>query len=106
MPVVFDWEYVSEDARTGAMDRNTLTECAIAFCDAIAEAGYTPMVYFNPHIGDTLLDLEALVDYPWWLAMYSDRMDYPYAVAMWQYTHAGTVPGISGSVDINLYLPG
>lgn len=102
MPVVFDWEYVSGEARTGSMDRSTLMECVESFCGAIEEAGYQPMVYFNPSIGETLLDLEQLQHYPWWLAMYTDQMDYPYAVDMWQYTHKGNVPGITGDTDINL----
>lgn len=104
MPVVFDWEYVSGDARTGTMDEQTLMECTRTFCDAIADAGYQPMVYFNPTLADTLLDLEGLTEYPFWLAMYSDRMTYPYAVEMWQYTANGNVPGISGDVDINLWF--
>ena len=37
--------------------------------------------------------------------MYSDNMTYEYKVDMWQYTCTGTVPGISGNVDINLYFP-
>jgi len=32
-------------------------------------------------------------------------MTFPYRVDMWQYTEDGTVPGIDGTVDINLYLP-
>ena len=40
LPVVFDWEYVSQEARTGAMDRQTLTQCALTFCQAVEEAGY------------------------------------------------------------------
>lgn len=104
MPVVFDWEYVSQEARTGAMDARTLMDCTITFCEAIREAGYEPMVYFNPTLGDSLLDLENLMDYPWWLAMYSDEMTYPHAIDMWQYTANGNVPGIAGDTDINIWL--
>lgn len=102
LPVVYDWEYVSADARTGQMDRATLTECVQVFCDAVAREGYQGMVYFNPSVADTLLDLEALQEYPWWLAMYKDEMDYPYRVDIWQYTETGSVPGIEGDIDIDL----
>jgi GH25 family lysozyme M1 (1,4-beta-N-acetylmuramidase) len=44
------------------------------------------------------------VDYPFWLAMYTTVMDYPYKVDMWQYTSTGSVPGISGNVDLNLWF--
>lgn len=102
MPVVFDWEYVSSDARTGNMDADTLTQCARVFCSTVEKSGYEAMVYFNPSIGQTLLDLVELREYPFWLAMYSDVMDYPHAVQMWQYTETGTVPGIQGNVDLNI----
>lgn len=104
-PLVFDWEYVSETARTGSADRRTVTDCALAFCQAAEDAGYTPMVYFNPHLAETGLLLEELTQYDFWLAMYDAPMTFPYRVQMWQYTQTGTVPGIEGNVDINLYLP-
>ena len=104
MPVVFDWEYISEEARTAKMDRRTLTDCYKAFCDKIAEAGYTPMSYFNTYQSRQLMYLHELEDYPFWLALYSDRMTYPYRFEMWQYTDSGRVPGIEGNVDINLYF--
>ena len=104
MPVVYDWEYISEEARTAKMDRRTLTDCYLAFCEKIAEAGYTPMAYFNSYQSRALMNLTELEQYPFWLALYSDRMTYPYRIEMWQYTDSGKVPGIQGSVDINLYF--
>ncbi len=104
MPVVFDWEYISEEARTAKMDRRTLTDCYKAFCGKIAEAGYTPMSYFNSYQSRQLMYLHELEDYPFWLALYSDRMTFPYRFEMWQYTDSGRVPGIEGKVDINLFF--
>lgn len=105
MPVVFDWEYINEEARTANVDKRTLTDCTLAFCQAIENAGKEAMIYFNPNQSDNHIYLEELTDYRSWLAMYSDRMTYPYQVDMWQYTNAGNVPGIDGVVDINLYFP-
>lgn len=102
MPAVFDWEYISADARTGNMDATTLTACSKAFCDRVAQAGYTPMIYFNTSQSLTLLHLWQLTDYKFWLAQYKNTLQYPYKVDMWQYTDAGSVPGIDGAVDINL----
>ena len=102
LPVVYDWEYVSPSARTGGMDRETLTECAKTFCTAIENGGYQPMVYFNKHVSQDLLNLDALSEYPFWLAQYKDEMDYPHQVDFWQYTEEGSVPGIEGDVDIDL----
>ena len=105
MPIVFDWEYISETARTANMDANTLTWLSLQFCLTMEEKGYQPMVYFNWHQSSKLLYLHDLEAYPFWLALYSDRMTYPYKVEMWQYTNKGRVPGIQGDVDINVYMP-
>ena len=102
MPLVYDWEYVDETARTADVDSRTLTDMAKAFCQTIEDAGYTPMLYFGRSQSTDLLKLEELVEYPFWLAMYSPIMDYPYQIDMWQYTDEGTVPGIDGNVDLNL----
>jgi len=45
-----------------------------------------------------------LKQYHFWLALYTDRMTFPYKVRMWQYTNQGRVPGIQGDVDINLFF--
>ena len=103
--VVFDWEYVSEEARTANVDARTLTDCSLHFCKRIEEAGYEPMVYFNTYQGINLLELEELKAYDFWLARYTDRMNFPYRVRMWQYTDSGKVPGIKGKVDINVFFP-
>ena len=103
--VVFDWEYVSEEARTANVDARTLTDCSLHFCKRVEEAGYVPMVYFNAYQGINLLELEELKAYDFWLARYTDRMNFPYRVRMWQYTDSGEVPGIKGKVDINVFFP-
>lgn len=105
MGIAYDWEYVSADARTGAMDGRGVTDCALAFCQTIAEAGYKPIVYFNQYQAEHDLLLEELAGYDFWLAMYTDEMNFPHRVDLWQYTESGTVPGIEGTVDINLLLP-
>ena len=104
MPVVYDWEYISEEARTADMDRRTLTDCYIAFCEEIEAAGYTPMPYFNTYQSRDLMNLYELERWPFWLALYSSRMTFPYRIEMWQYTDSGKVPGIEGNVDLNLYF--
>ena len=106
MPVVFDWEIYGQEGRTSGVDGETLNECAIAFCEKIKAAGYAPMIYFNQDVANRLLDLAALQkrDYGLWLAMYKTEMDFPHRVDMWQYTETGSVSGIDGPVDLNVYL--
>ena len=102
LPVVYDWEWVSNSARTGAMTKEALTECAKIFCETIEKNGYQAMIYFNTHVARDLLDLEELAEYPFWLAQYKNQMDFPHRVDLWQYTETGSVPGIQGDVDIDL----
>lgn len=105
MPLVYDWEYIDEEARTADVDRRLLTDCTLAFCGAVEQAGYAPMVYFNTYQARDLLHLEELTAYRWWLALYSGEMTYPHRVDMWQYSCTGTVPGIATDVDLNLWFP-
>lgn len=105
LPVAYDWERVREDGRTQGMTRQTLTQCIEAFCGTVEGAGYETMVYFNRDLSQTLLDVSKLSDTPVWFAMYGSYPDAPCKPDYWQYTDQGTVPGIDGYVDLNLYLP-
>lgn len=105
MPLVLDWEIPAEDARTKNMDARTLTDIQLHFCGQMKKMGYQPMVYFNWHQSENLYYLSELEDYPFWLALYQDRMTYPWKVEMWQWTSSGRVPGIQGNVDINVFMP-
>lgn len=104
MPLVYDWEYIGDGARTDLMDARLLTDMVKAFCNTIRDAGFEPMVYFGRSHSADMLILSELVDYGFWLAMYNPIMDYPYKVDIWQYTETGSVPGISGNVDLNLWF--
>lgn len=102
-PVVYDWEIIYDDtARTDNVPVDVLTDCCVAFCEAISDAGYTPMVYQNKKTTMFKLDLERLTDYDFWLAEYNSEPTYYYDFTMWQYTSEGKVPGIEGDVDINI----
>ncbi len=106
MPVILDWEIPAADARTaGKMDARTLTDLQLHFCREMEKRGYQPMVYFNWHQSEELYLLSELEEYPFWLALYQDRMTYPWKVEMWQYSCTGRVPGIQGDVDLNVYMP-
>ena len=105
MPVILDWEIPDPEARTKNMDARTLTDIQLHFCGQMKKMGFQPMVYFNWHQSENLYYLSELEEYPFWLALYQDRMTYPWKVEMWQWTSSGRVPGIQGNVDINVYMP-
>jgi len=103
-PVVFDWEEVDAPARTDDMNMVMLTSCAEAFCKTVEEAGYEAAVYFNQAYGYQQFNLVSLREYQFWLAEYADVPTFAYDFQMWQYTNEGTVPGINGLVDLNIYF--
>ncbi len=104
-PVAFDWEHISYDtARTDGLDNETITQIALAFCNKIASAGFTPIIYFNRSLGYFSYDLSEIKDYHFWLAEYYDAPSFIYDYKIWQYTEKGTVNGIEGSVDLNLSI--
>jgi lysozyme len=106
LPIFYDWEWTTDEARTTGMDSETVTACAQAFCQTIAESGREAGVYFSQHTGYQTLNLTELQDYTFWLAEYADTPSFRFAFDWWQYTDAGTVPGIETAVDLNLRFIG
>jgi GH25 family lysozyme M1 (1,4-beta-N-acetylmuramidase) len=105
MPVVFDWEIVGgSDARTYTVSRQTLCEATRAFCGAVKDAGYEPMLYFTRYLGYRKYILRNLAEYGFWYAEYEDRPRIAFDFDMWQYSETGKVDGIEGEVDLNLYF--
>lgn len=103
LPVMFDWEKIDEaDARTAGLSSATLTDCAVAFCQTIENAGYEAGVYFNRYIGYYGFDLSRLTDYSFWVSVPGDFPDFYYAADCWQYSFTASVPGIASETDMNL----
>jgi GH25 family lysozyme M1 (1,4-beta-N-acetylmuramidase) len=102
-PVVFDIEEIAgQNARTDVLTTEEVTNIAIAFCERIGAAGYTPMIYANPKWFVSRMDLSRLESYAKWLAQYYKTPTYPYAFSIWQFTNSGSVDGIKGNVDLDL----
>lgn len=107
-PVVFDWEIMEDEgARTQMANPYTVTECAAAFCDTIADGGYIPMVYGSRKFALMKLDMSKIPDVNFWFAEYKDGHNeptYPYDYQIWQYASDGRVDGIDGDVDLNICM--
>ena len=107
-PLAFDWETIEDDAaRTDHVSGDELTRIAAAFCDKVRSGGYRPIVYASTSLMLQSYDFEVMKNYEFWLADYrefpvSEQMYYDFT--MWQYTTEGTVDGINGNVDLNLYI--
>ncbi len=107
LPIVFDWEKLDDvPARTFGLDPAVLTECALAFCQTIEEAGYDACVYINRYMGYYGMDISKLTDYDFWLAVPGEYPDFYYKTQIWQYSFTETVPGINEPTDMNLmFIP-
>lgn len=98
-PVYFDYEYDS-DRLAGKLSKTQLTNVAIAFMDRIREAGYQAGVYTNLDFVRSRYDMPRLKKYELWLAHYGT--DQPgVECGLHQTSESGTVPGISGKVDLD-----
>jgi len=104
LPVAFDWEIPSRDGRTAGLDGGVLTECALRFCEIIESAGYIPMIYSSLTLAYLHYSPEGISQYPFWLAQYAEAPSYRYKFSMWQYSDTGSVAGITGDVDLNLWI--
>ena len=103
LPVIFDWEKIDEEtARTTGLGELTLTDCAVAFCRTIENAGYDAGVYFNRYLGYYGFDLSRLTDYAFWVSVPGDFPDYYYACDFWQCSFTASIPGVTGEADLNL----
>lgn len=102
-PVAYDWEIVNESgARTKGLGVDALTDCTIAFCDTIAQAGYKTIIYSGFDVSYLRMDLSRLTGYDFWFPQYSQKPTMYYNYRIWQYSDKGTVPGISTKVDMDI----
>ena len=105
LPVVFDVEKVSDSqARTNSLSVEDRTQLTIAFLEEIENAGYDTMIYHNTEMGAMLLDFSQLTDYQKWFAGYNKEFYWPYEYSVWQYSEKGSVDGINGYVDFDIWL--
>lgn len=81
-----------------------LGDIAEVFCTTLENAGYMAGVYANLNWWNTYLTDARFDRWERWVAQYNISCDYTGAHTMWQCTSSGTVPGISGSVDLNFDL--
>ncbi len=71
------------------------------FCNMIEKAGYTPGIYANTNWWNTYLTSAQYDKWDRWVARYHTELNFNRPYSMWQYTSEGTVPGITGDVDLN-----
>ena len=105
LPVFFDWEEVAK-GRTGGRATSDVSDWAAAFCEAVEAGGYRAGAYFNQRYGYSIMRLERLTAWSFWIAEYSSYQSFDYRTDFWQFTGSGHVDGIKTVVDMDLmYAP-
>lgn len=104
--VFFDYENDSYKDKYGLPSTEAITRFAVNFNEAMIKNGYKSGTYTYNYFWDTQLYSPLLNKYPKWLADYTKGF-YPAddTYFIWQYTSSGSVTGISGNVDMNVYIP-
>ena len=109
LPLAFDFEYdsvKSAEKQGVTVDKHLVSNMVRAFCDTLEAAGYWALNYANPDFLNRYLDPLVPERYGLWLAQWNgctpDIKDPPRSDAqIWQWTSEGSVPGITGNVDID-----
>lgn len=110
-PVVYDCEgFQQANSRMYALSKETRTRHAIVYLDQVADAGYDTMFYAALSEVQDQKDWnvsEIAQKHKIWIAQYTrapyptkETPDYTGAVHAWQYTNKGSIPGVSGNVDM------
>ena len=99
-PIFLDVE--ASGGRADNISKSTRTAVCKAFCQTIQNSGYTAGIYANKTWLTSKIDTSQLGNYKIWLAQYAAAPTYTGRYEMWQYKDSGSVPGISGHVDLNL----
>ena len=100
-PVAIDIE-IFDEYRLEGVSNAQMTENALVFCRYMESKGYTPMIYSYLKAFNNRFETPKFGNYRIWLAQYNDVATYKGKYYMWQYTSDGTVPGITGRVDMNV----
>ena len=97
-PIYFDLEC----QKAFAKGRQRCSAMVKAFCDELEKAGYFAGLYMSRSPLQTYITPEVARRYALWIAEYGSRCNYGGDYGMWQFSSAGHISGIKGSVDLDI----
>ena len=97
MPVAFDFEDW-KNIGLAKLSIYDINKNAKKFLDEIKKDGYQVLNYGSKYYLENIWD----IDYPTWLAHYTNKTNYSKDYKMWQLTENGLISGIQGFVDVNV----
>lgn len=97
LPIVVD----AEDPKLRSLTPAKLSARVAEAAAQLEARGLYAMVYTYTNFADTALAAQPLAPYDLWLADYRGKRP-ARRHGMWQYTSSGTIPGVSGPVDLSV----
>lgn len=99
----FDYPVVLDIETTAKCYKDLATDATIAFCEYLEKEGYYVSIYGSDiSTFKERLDCDRLTNYDKWVARYSkQKPTYIKDFGIWQYSSSGSVPGITGPVDLD-----
>ena len=111
LPVYMDYEFAG--GRLGRMygiKKADATAAAVAFCNTIKAAGYSPGIYANTSFYKSYIDMNVIAaDVDIWCAQYYSRCQSDTNYSKWQYSSSAKIDGmlsylgIKGKIDANYW---
>lgn len=96
-----DGDGTARVVRADALNAHDRTEICKYFCKTVKDGGYESGTYASTSWFKNKLKVSELLPYKIWCAQYGPNLTATHRVDMWQYTSNGSVPGISGRVDLS-----
>lgn len=103
LPIYIDTEGAGGNGRADGLDKDMRTKVCDAFCRTAKNAGYNAGVYASRSWLYNNLDTSVLDKYEIWDAEWVSVPQYTGYYTMWQYSSKGSVDGIVGNVDLDIY---
>lgn len=101
-PIAYDWENWKY-LKSYNVSMHTLSEAFNTFAREVNKGGYEAMLYSSKYYLENIW--KNRLNYPVWLAHYTtkEKSSYEGDYILWQLSSTGSIPGISGSVDVDIY---
>ena len=111
LPVYMDYEFYGGRAgRLYGIKKTAATNAAVAFCNTIKAAGYTPGIYASTSFFTSYIETSLLApDVDIWCAQYYKRNTSSTNFTKWQYSSSAKIDGMlnlsgtKGSTDVNFW---
>lgn len=111
LPLYMDYEFSGGVlGRLSGIKKTASTNAAVAFCNTVKAAGYTPGIYANTRFFNSNLALGQFAsDVDLWCAQYYSRCESGAPYTKWQYSSSARINGLlassgkKGNIDVNFW---